>query len=103
MTEQHHDPTSDSPGASGGAPPPRAPRTTRRAKSSQRGSQRRWAPPRRWLALPEAVQFLGVSAAAQRKWLERAERDEHGRVHMQGGIIAEKRGRLWFIGFPAGD
>lgn len=80
--------------------PTRRPRGTR-PKTRQRASQRAWTPPRRWMPLPQAVEYLGTTATALRKWLERAERDERGRVSLPGDVIAEKRARLWFVGFPA--
>jgi hypothetical protein len=78
------------------APPPR-----RRRKTRTSPSRTPWTPSRRWLPLPRGAVFLGASATALRKHIERAARDERGRVHLPGDVIAEKRGRLWFLGFPS--
>lgn len=75
------------------------PRRRRRVRPGPRRTS--WAPSRRWLALPQGAVFLGTSATALRKHIERATRDERGRVHLPGDVIAEKRGRLWFLGFPS--
>ncbi|MDQ2643503.1 MAG: hypothetical protein M3020_06800 [Myxococcota bacterium] len=53
----------------------------------------------RWLRLPDAAVHLGTTPPALRKYVERAERDELGRVRLQGDCVAEKRGRLWYVGF----
>lgn len=78
-----------------------APPRRRRRKTRPGPSRSSWAPSRRWLALPQGAVFLGTSATALRKHIERAGRDERGRVHLPGDVIAEKRGRLWFLGFPS--
>lgn len=95
MTEPNtNEPASPSPGSPAPAPRRRAARGKRRQRAA-------WTPSTRWVPLPEAAGYLGTTATALRKYVERAPRDENGRVQLQGESVAEKRGRLWFVSFPS--